>query len=154
MKIFISLLKLFYPSLVIFQVSYFSIINNEEKYEKLLKPKKMMDSLFLPIIWLIINTISALPMSFLQIHKNKKFFFAYNGQLITQSLCYVTFFKYQSLLNALLLKIVQSILIALSIKSIVESKKVFRFCLGLHLIWSVYEIYTNISFCLLNKKSN
>lgn len=154
MKIFLSLLKLLYPSLVVFQVSYFSIANNEEKYEKLLKPKKIIDSLFLPIIWFIINAISALPTSFLQIHKNKKFFSAYNGQLITQSLWYVSLFKYQSLFSALLLKIVQSIFIVLSIKSIVTSKKVFLFCLRLHLIWSVYEIYTNISFCLLNKKSN
>lgn len=151
---FISLLKFFYPSLVAFQVSDFSITNNEEKYEKLLKPKKMIDSLFLPIIWLIINAISALPMSFLQIHKNKKFFLAYNGQLVTQSLWYVSFFKYQSLLSAILLKIVQTIFIVFSIKSIVKSKKVFHFCLILHLIWSIYEIYTNFSFFLLNKKSN
>ncbi|WP_431197613.1 tryptophan-rich sensory protein [Staphylococcus equorum] len=139
---------------MIFQVSDLSIRNNEEKYEKLLKPKKMMDSLFLPIIWLIINTISALPLSFLHLHKNQKFFLAYTGQLITQSLWYITLFKYQSLLSALLLKIVQFIFIAFSIKSIVKSKKVFRFCLELHLIWSIYEIYTNSSFCLLNKKSN
>ncbi|WP_367576195.1 tryptophan-rich sensory protein [Staphylococcus sp. NAM3COL9] len=139
---------------MVFQASYFSITNYEEKYEKLLKPKKMMDSLFLPIIWLIINVISAFPLSFLQLHKNKKFFLGYNGQLITQSLWYVTFFKYQSLLSALLLKIFQSIFIVLSIKSIAKSKKVFRFCLRLHLIWSIYEIYTNASFCLLNKKSN
>lgn len=63
MKILLLLLKFCYPLFAIFQISNFSIKNNEEKYERLEKNKYIINSLFLPLIWIIVNMISSVTLT-------------------------------------------------------------------------------------------
>lgn len=152
MKIPLILLKFFYPLFVIFQISDFSIKNNEEKYERLKKPKYIINGLLLPLMWGIVNMISGVTLTFSHSYYKKSFFLAYNAQLIAQSFWYLLFFKYQSLFFSLIIKIVQSLFMIVSIKSVTNKKNFIRLFLGIHLAWIIYEIYININFWSLNKK--
>lgn len=152
MKISLILLKFFYPLFFIFQISNFSIKNNEGKYEHLKKPKYIINSLLLPLMWGIVNMISSITLMFSHSHYKKNFFLAYNAQLIAQGFGYLLFFKYQSLFFSFIIKTVQSLFMIVSIKSVTNKKNVIRLFLGIHLVWIIYEIYIIINFWSLNKK--
>ena len=121
MKILL-LLKFCYPLFAIFQISNFSIKNNEEKYERLEKNKYIINSLFLPLIWIIVNMISSITLTLSHSYYKKIFFLAYNAQLIAQSFWYLIFFKYQSFFLSLVIKIVQFLVMIVSIKSVIKKK--------------------------------
>ncbi|WP_182674920.1 tryptophan-rich sensory protein [Staphylococcus succinus] len=98
------------------------------------------------------NNISRVTLTLSHSYYKKIFFLAYNVQLIAQSFWYLIFFKHQSFLLSLVIKIVQFLFMIVSIKSVTKKKNFIRLLLGIHLAWIIYEIYLNIHFWSLNKK--
>lgn len=151
-KIIKNIAKYFFVLFIIFKVAESSIKNNESYYENLKRPKYTVNSLLLPILWLIVNMISNMIL-FLYTKHTKKLFLSHNLQLFSQCYWYIHFFKRQQLQTAFIIKLFQALFMLLSIKSIVNKKKIGKVLLSTHLCWIFYELYMNLGYWLINKNT-
>ncbi|MGJ0284859.1 tryptophan-rich sensory protein [Staphylococcus ureilyticus] len=124
-KIIKNIAKYFFVLFIIFKVAESSIKNNESYYENLKRPKYTVNSLLLPILWLIVNMISNMIL-FLYTKHTKKLFLSHNLQLFSQCYWYIHFFKRQQLQTAFIIKLFQALFMLLSIKSIVNKKRLVK----------------------------